>query len=94
MSNDGITSGAQTPGLVPGVEARQARDFERVRDHARRYMIAVYGKDVFFRAPETFENVLERWIWAVSADEMKMANECMVEIEKMAAEHKQGRRHK
>lgn len=54
---------------------------EQVRQQARRYMEARYGKDVWFRAPETFGNMLERWIWAVASGEMEFAGDCMTQIE-------------
>jgi len=51
------------------------------KDHARRYLESIYGKSVWFRAPETFGNVLERWIWAVASDLPVMAEECITGIE-------------
>lgn len=51
------------------------------RDQARRYLEARYGKNVWFRAPETFGNVLERWIWAVASGAAELAEECMTLIE-------------
>jgi hypothetical protein len=59
--------------------------FEQISWQARRYMETVYGKSVWFRAPETFENVLERWIWALASDAPEMAEECMARIEEMAS---------
>jgi hypothetical protein len=60
-----------------------------VREQATRYLLAVYGKNVWYRAPETFENVLERWIWAVSSGaEATLGEDCMKVIEaKMAEAH-------
>ena len=53
-----------------------------VRVQARRYLEARYGDAVWFRAPETFENVLERWIWAVaSGAEGTLGEECIAAIE-------------
>lgn len=40
---------------------------EVIRDQARRYMEAAHGGSVWFKAPEAFPNVLERWIWAVAS---------------------------
>jgi len=51
------------------------------KDHARRYLEARYGKSVWFRAPETFSNVMERWIWAAAGDLPVMAEECITNIE-------------
>jgi hypothetical protein len=58
---------------------------ESVQKMAHRYLVACYGESYVFRAPETFENLLERWIWAVGAGEASMAEECMAQIEQMAA---------
>lgn len=57
---------------------------EAIRDHAKRYMEAVYGKSVWFSAPETFPNVLERWIWSVASDASDMAEKSIQRIEEMA----------
>jgi hypothetical protein len=78
-----------TPQQVEDGIRQESIGYQRVRDHARRYLIARYGKNVFFRAPETFDNVLERWLRAVSADEMPMAEECMTKIEEMAKAHRE-----
>lgn len=61
---------------------------DRVREQASRYLAAVYGKNVGFRAPETFDNVLERWIVAVAGgSEDTLGEECMQAIEAKMAEH-------
>lgn len=57
-----------------------------IRDHANRYLKAVYGPDYVYRAPETFGNLVERWIWAVSAGLPEMAHACIAEIERHCAE--------
>jgi hypothetical protein len=46
-----------------------------IRTQAQRYMVARYGENVWFRAPETFGNMLERWIWAVASDAASLAEE-------------------
>lgn len=51
------------------------------QDHARRYLEARYGKSVWFRAPETFGNTVERWIWAVASDAPEFAEEQISAIE-------------
>jgi hypothetical protein len=38
-----------------------------VREQARTYLEARFGKNVWFRAPETFEGAFDRWIWAVAS---------------------------
>jgi hypothetical protein len=74
-----------TPQQIEAGIREESLHYQQVRDHARRYMVAAYGPSWTFRAPETFDNLLERWLWAVSADEMNMANECMRQIEERAA---------
>lgn len=54
--------------------------------HAQRYLRAAYGPDYVFAAPETFANMLERWIWAVGAGEAGMAETCMAAIGQHFAE--------
>lgn len=56
------------------------------QDHARRYLEARYGKDVWFRAPETFGNAVEAWIWAVASDAPDLAEEHIKAIEAHFAE--------
>jgi hypothetical protein len=57
-----------------------------IRDHASRYLRAAYGPDYIYRAPETFGNLLERWIWAVAAGVPEMAHACIADIERHCAE--------
>lgn len=57
-----------------------------MQDHARRYLEARYGKDVWFRAPETFGNAVERWIWAVASDAPEVAGQAIAAIEQHFAE--------
>jgi hypothetical protein len=66
-------------------EAAEAKLAE-VRDHAGRYLRAVYGPDYIYRAPETFGNLLERWIWAVAAGVPEMAHASIADIERHCAE--------
>ena len=53
-----------------------------MRDHAGRYLRAVYGPDVVYRAPETFGNLVERWIWAVASGVPEIAHACIADIER------------
>jgi hypothetical protein len=55
-------------------------------DGARRYLEAVYGPDVWFRAPETFGNLVERWIWCVASAAREHAEATMDEICRQAAQ--------
>jgi hypothetical protein len=45
----------------------ESLNYQRTRNQARLYLEARYGKDVWFRAPETFENLVERWIWTIAS---------------------------
>lgn len=56
-----------------------------VRDHARRYLAAVYGPDYVYRAPETFPTLLERWMWAIASEVPEMAHAAIADIEGQAA---------
>jgi hypothetical protein len=63
-------------------------DLEQVQAQARRYLEARYGRDsVWFRAPEAFDNALERWIWAIASGAPDLAEDCMTMIE----QHLEGR---
>jgi hypothetical protein len=59
-------------------------DKTKIDAHISRYFIAVYGKDVGFRAPETFPNLVERWMLAVARDDARTAELLMNEIESFA----------
>ena len=56
-----------------------------IRDHAHRYFRARYGPDYIYRAPETFENALEQWIWAVGAGVPELAHSSIEAIERFFA---------
>lgn len=58
-----------------------ATELATVREQAARYLRARFGPDYVYRAPEAFENTLERWIWAVAGDAPDLAEECMAAIE-------------
>jgi hypothetical protein len=68
----------------------ESDELKQVRDQARRYMVAVYGKDWIFMAPETFGNHLIEWIWAIASDEMSFAEDQMEHIEVLAARDREG----
>src|SRR5579859_4229656 len=59
-----------------------------IQDQACRYFRAIYGPDYVYRAPETFGNLVERWIWAVGGDVAQMAEALMADIERLAAERR------
>ena len=55
------------------------------QEHAKRYLEARYGKNVWFRAPETF-GAFERWIWCVASDDAAHAEEQIKAIEEHFAD--------
>jgi hypothetical protein len=59
-------------------------DKSKIDEHISRYFTALYGKDVGFRAPETFPNLVERWMLAVARDDARTAELLMSEIESFA----------
>ncbi len=63
-------------------DAEAHAQLTRYQDQARRYLEARYGPDVWFRAPETFGNYVERWVWAVASLNADLAEDCMAAIEK------------
>ena len=80
---------AAAPILAGDLEAELAEarsELKMIQDHANLYLRAAYGPDVVYRAPETFRNMLERWIWAVAAGVPEIAHACIADIERYAAE--------
>jgi hypothetical protein len=76
-----IVNGERPP-LPQGSECEKAiADIGAVRGQAHRYLVARYGQDYVYAAPETFGNTLERWIWAVAADADSLAEESIKAIE-------------
>jgi hypothetical protein len=76
-----IVNGERPP-LPQDTEIEKAADsLSAVRGQAQRYLRARYSSDYIYRAPETFENALERWIWAVAGDAPALAEECIKAIE-------------
>jgi hypothetical protein len=63
---------------------------EDIKQQIHRYFVAVYGINYVYAAPETFGNVLERWMLAVVAENNVAAEEYMSAIEQMAAVNKRG----
>jgi hypothetical protein len=63
----------------------------KVQDQAKRYMEAAYGKSVWYRAPETFDNAVERWIRALAEGNFDTAEATMTTIEQAAAVQPGGR---
>lgn len=73
-----------------GTESRSEQVLDATRKQAQRYLEARYGKDVWYRAPETFDNTLERWIWAVASDVPELAEKCIAAIERHFGEARDG----
>jgi hypothetical protein len=57
---------------------------KNVREQATQYLSALYGDDWVYWAPETFDNLLIRWVRYVAAGESQLAGETMNEIEGVA----------
>ena len=76
---------AAGPFFPPFGEGGDSLALEQIRGQARRYMVARYGESVWFRAPETFPNVVEQWIWGVASAEPEYAEARIAEIEQHLA---------
>lgn len=56
--------------------------YQQARNQAKIILEARYGPDVWFRAPETFENLIERWIWTIASGLPDPGGEIVTEIER------------
>lgn len=65
----------------------QVQEWGEVKTQIDRYFRAVHGESYGYRAPETFGNLLERWMLAVAGGNLGYASELMAEIETMAGDH-------
>lgn len=72
-----------------GMAKRFALEVQTVRNHIHEYFTSVHGKDYVYRAPETFDNALERWMLAVRSGNLEVAAEHMARIQLLAAEQAQ-----
>ena len=54
---------------------------EQIKAQIHRYFVARYGEDYVYKAPETFDNLLEQWMAAVARGSMEFADELMTRIE-------------
>jgi hypothetical protein len=88
-TGDAITE-ADAPGDLKAELGEARSEAAMIRDHANRYLRAVYGPDVVYRAPETFGNLVERWIWAIGAEVPEIAHACIADIERHCAERDAG----
>jgi hypothetical protein len=61
--------------------AEESRRYQEIRSQAKRYLESVYGNDVWYRAPETFANLVERWIWNIASGITDYGDKVMTEIE-------------
>jgi hypothetical protein len=78
------------PPKRPSVKDIQAQKYLVFQQQAIRYMEGVYGKSVWFMAPETFDNVLIRWIRALAEGNPDYGEEQMALIETMIQEQRGG----
>jgi hypothetical protein len=58
-------------------------DPAQLREMIHRYFVARYGANYAFRAPETFDNALERWMLYVAGGSGDLAEQEIVKIEVM-----------
>jgi phage-related protein len=58
-------------------------DQTQLRNMIDRYFKARYGDSYVFRAPETFDNALERWMLYVAGGSGDLAEQEIVRIEAM-----------
>ncbi len=85
-------SDAEAAGVIAASLASEVKhDLESVQRQARRYLEAVHGKGVWYKAPETFASLVERWIWALAGGKPALAEECIAQIERQAAAVREGR---
>jgi hypothetical protein len=79
--------GSNDPDLSPAEQRVISEKLDQLiqfRRQATHYLEAAYGTEVWYMAPEQIQNVLERWIWAVSKGLPDLAEEYMTTIEEMA----------
>lgn len=58
-------------------------DFITVQAQVHQYFTALYGENYVYRAPETFDNTLERWMLLVASGDLDAASSQMAEIEQL-----------
>lgn len=56
-----------------------------VQSQIHDYFTALYGQSYSYRAPETFDNALERWMLLVAVGDLDAAARQMAEIETLIA---------
>lgn len=54
-----------------------------VQSQIHSYFTALYGESYTYRAPETFDNALERWMLMVASGDLDAAASQMAEIEQL-----------
>lgn len=54
-----------------------------VQSQVHQYFTALYGENYVYRAPETFDNALERWMLLVASGDLDAASSQMAEIEQL-----------
>ena len=79
-----ITGAGQAPAAEAAGVQDPAAGLSIIREQARRYLRAVYGSDLVYKAPETFPGP-ERWIWAVAYAQGPLAETVVGGIEQACA---------
>lgn len=59
-----------------------------VQSQVHQYFTALYGENYVYRAPETFDNALERWMLMVASGNLDAASRQMTEIEALIARNR------
>jgi hypothetical protein len=59
-----------------------------VQAQVHQYFTALYGENYVYRAPETFDNALERWMLMVASGDLDAASRQMTEIEALIARNR------
>lgn len=77
--DDQLAHGAELPSEWVPADQPEVRQWPR--NHAQRYLEARYGESWMYRAPETYPNILERWIRAVADGNEDAAEDAMLTIE-------------
>lgn len=59
-----------------------------IQAQVHQYFTALYGENYVYRAPETFDNALERWMLMVASGNLDAASRQMTEIEALIARNR------
>jgi hypothetical protein len=81
-------------GLTPAQDSSTVNavaELATIREQAGRFLRAVHGPDLVYRAPETFTGP-DRWAWAVANDQAPMAETAIAGIEQACAGRREEKR--